>query len=206
MRVTTGLFLLFFAGVFMVAGCTAEPAPEGQAEAAPLTDFKVKLETSKGDILIQVHPKWAPIGAARFKLLVEEGYYDGNRFYRVMPNFIIQWGLNGDPAITRNFSLRRLQDEPVLTTNAKGTITYAKTKRPNTRATDLFINLKDNAFLDRDGFSPFAEVIQGMDIVESMNAEYGESPDQGRIRGDGDSYLESSFPRLDYIKKATIVP
>ncbi len=207
------LTLLTFALYLAVAGCNSEVSPESGAEEAssettePATgpDFTVKFETSKGDILIRVHPRWAPIGAAHFKMLVENGYYDGNRFYRVMPNFIIQWGINGDPAITRNFALRRLKDDPVATTNARGTITYA-TAGPNTRATDLFINLKTNAFLDSQGFSPFGEVIEGMSVIEAINAEYGEKPDQGRIKGDGDSYLESYFPRLDYIRKATIVP
>ncbi len=204
----TTIFLLFIAGALLVAGCTADPAPESQSdgneEAAKPAVFTVKFETSKGDILVEVHPDWAPIGAAHFRKLVETGYFDGCRFFRVVPNFVVQFGLNGDPTITRNYTLRSLQDDPVLTTNARGTLVYA-TAGANTRTTQLFINLKDNSRLDADGFSPFGVVTKGMDLVDQINAEYGGSPDQGRIKDEGNAYLESYFPRLDYIKMATVV-
>jgi peptidyl-prolyl cis-trans isomerase A (cyclophilin A) len=207
MRFETVFFLMVLAGAFLVAGCTAEQAPEvpSGTEEDPGGVFTVKFETSKGDVLVEVHPEWAPIGAAHFRKLVETGYFDGNRFFRIVPDFVVQFGLNGDPTITRNYNLRSLQDEAVLTTNARGTLTYAKLPRPNSRTTQLFINLKANANLDADGFSPFAVVTQGMNVVDSFNAEYGQRPNQTRLTDEGNSYLESDFPRLDYIKKATIV-
>jgi cyclophilin family peptidyl-prolyl cis-trans isomerase len=209
MRVLTVLLMLV-----LLAGCTSEPAPGNQgdgkkkgepAKAETMADFKVKFETSVGDFIVLVHPDWAPIGAAHFKMLVMNGYFDGCRFFRVAKGFVVQFGLNQDPTITRNYTLRRLQDDPVRTTNARGTIVYA-TAGPNTRTTQLFINLKDNGGLDGQGFAPFGEVIQGMDVVENINDEYGESPDQGRIQDEGGSYLEARYPRLDYIKKASIIP
>lgn len=215
MRKNTVIALFLMTLILAGAGCKAKQDQEATtggdqaaskaAEAAPLEDFTVKFETSKGDVLIRVHPRWAPIGAAHFKMLVKNGYFDGNRFFRVVPNFVVQFGLNGDPTITRNFKLRTLRDDPVMTTNARGTVVYA-TAGPNTRTTQLFINLKNNSRLDADGFSPFGEVTQGMEIVDAINAEYGQKPDQGRITDEGDAYLESYFPRLDYIQKATILP
>ncbi len=210
MRVTTALPLLLITGLIgllVLPGCTGQDSPgkqPGTNETAGQEDFKVKFETSKGDILVLVHPRWAPLGAARFRELVESGYYDGNRFFRVVPNFVVQFGLNGNPAITLKHTLRRFKDDPVVTTNARGTITFA-TAGPNTRTTQLFINLKDNPQLDSRGFSPFAEVVQGMEVVDSINDEYGQRPDQGRITDEGNTYLEAEFPRLDYIRKATIV-
>jgi peptidyl-prolyl cis-trans isomerase A (cyclophilin A) len=213
MRAETPLILPLLAAALLFAGCTGEQASEDRkgdngTEASPPqadAEFTVKFETSKGDVLIKVHPGWSPIGAAHFKELVQNGYFDGNRFFRVVPNFVVQFGLNGDPTVTRQHTLRRLKDDPVMTTNARGTVVYA-TAGPNTRTTQLFINLVNNARLDGDGFSPFGEVIQGMEVVDAINAEYGQSPDQGRITDEGNAYLESYFPRLDYIRQATIVP
>ncbi len=167
-------------------------------------DFKVKFETTKGDIVIQVHHAWAPRGADRFLELLEAGFFDGCRFFRVVPGFVVQFGLNGDPKVNALWRNKRIPDDPVLATNKRGTISFA-TAGPNTRTTQLFINLADNSQLDGMGFSPFAEVIQGMDVVDKINAEYGERPQQPRIETEGNAYLEKEFPRLDYIKKVEIL-
>jgi len=166
--------------------------------------FKVRFETSKGEIVIQVHRAWAPRGADRFRELVEAGFFDGCRFFRVVPGFVVQFGLNGDPKLNAKWRNKRIPDDPVLHENLKGTITFA-TAGPNTRTTQLFINLVDNTNLDSMGFSPFGEVVKGMDVVEKIYAGYGERPQQPMIEAQGNAYLQKEFPKLDYIKKAEIL-
>jgi peptidyl-prolyl cis-trans isomerase A (cyclophilin A) len=164
---------------------------------------KVNLDTSKGAVVLEVHRDWAPIGTDHFLALVKAGYYDGNRFFRVVPGFVVQFGLNGDPAVTAKWRDMPLKDDPVTQSNTVGTVTYA-TAGPNTRTTQLFINLADNQRLDNMGFAPFAKVISGMDVVQNLYTGYGERPDQGLIEAQGNAYLQSQFPQLDYIRKATI--
>ncbi len=176
----------------MLAGCSSSANP-----------VKVNLDTSKGAVVIEVHRDWAPIGTDHFLALVKAGYYDGDRFFRVVPGFVVQFGINGDPAVTAKWRDMPLQDDPVTQSNTVGTVTYA-TSGPNTRTTQLFINLADNQRLDSMGFAPFAKVISGMDVVQSIYADYGERPDQGLIETKGNTYLQSQFPQLDYIRKATI--
>jgi cyclophilin family peptidyl-prolyl cis-trans isomerase len=172
-------------------------------------NFKVLLETTKGNITVEVKPDWAPIGAERFRQLVESGFFDGAKFFRVLPGFIVQFGLAADPADNGKWD-KRLTDDPVKTSNKRGTLTYA-TAGPGTRTTQLFINFGDNAFLDKQGFSPFGEVTDGLDVAEQLYSGYGEGaphgrgPDQGRIRSRGNAYLEADFPSLDGIVRATIV-
>lgn len=178
--------------VLMLAGCSSSANP-----------VKVNLDTSKGAVVIEVHRDWAPIGTDHFLALVKAGYYDGDRFFRVVPGFVVQFGINGDPAVTAKWRDMPLQDDPVTQSNTVGTVTYA-TSGPNTRTTQLFINLADNQRLDSMGFAPFAKVISGMDVVQSIYADYGERPDQGLIETKGNTYLQSQFPQLDYIRKATI--
>ena len=171
--------------------------------------FKVKFETTKGDFTIEVNPAWAPKGVERFRELISSGYFDGCKFFRVLPGFVVQFGLAGDPAVSQQWQ-KNISDDPVSQSNAKGTITFA-TAGPNTRTTQVFINLVDNQRLDGMGFSPFGKVVEGMSIVEQLYSGYGEGaphgrgPDQGRIRTRGNAYLESEFPKLDGITKATIV-
>lgn len=165
--------------------------------------FRVKFETSKGDFVAQVNPEWAPLGAAQFRSLVEAGFYDGAKFFRVVPNFVVQFGLAADPAVTAKLGSNPIPDDPVKESNRRGRLTFA-TAGPNTRTTQLFINLGDNTFLDRQGFAPFAEVVEGMDVVDSIYAGYGEQPHQGQIRAQGNRYLEANFPLLDGIVKASI--
>lgn len=172
-------------------------------------NFKVLLETTKGNVTVEVKPDWAPIGAERFRQLVESGFYDGVKFFRVLPGFIVQFGLAANPADNGKWD-KRLADDPVKTSNKRGTITYA-TAGPGTRTTQVFINFGDNGFLDKQGFSPFGEVIEGLEIAEQLFSGYGEGapqgrgPNQGSIRTQGNAYLEAQFPNLDGIIRATVV-
>jgi peptidyl-prolyl cis-trans isomerase A (cyclophilin A) len=180
------------------SGAKSEATSAGPAPAV----FQVNFDTSKGPVVIEVHRDWAPIGVDHFYALVKAGYYDGDRFFRVVPGFVVQFGISGDPAATAKWKDKNLTDDPVKESNTVGTVTYA-TAGPNTRTTQLFINLGNNARLDGMGFAPFGKVITGMDAVMKIYSAYGESPDQSQIEGRGDAYLQQ-FPMLDYIKKATI--
>jgi peptidyl-prolyl cis-trans isomerase A (cyclophilin A) len=177
--------------------------PSALKERAP-DMFQVKFETSKGDVLIDVTRSWAPKGADRFYNLVKNGFYDECKFFRVVPNFIVQIGMHPDPKVSRVWQNARITDDPVTKTNRKGTVVFANAG-PNTRTTQIFINYKANAFLDNQAFAPFGAVTEGMDIVEGLYAGYGEAPEQGMIRAQGNKYLESKFPKLDFIKQATII-
>ena len=178
-------------------------SPAMQAKA-PET-FNARFETSAGAFTVQVTRVWAPLGADRFYNLVKNGFFDGTRFFRVVPGFVVQFGLSGDPAISARWHLASIPDDPVQQHNTRGTITFA-TAGPNTRTTQLFINFADNLNLDGMGFSPFGKVVDGMGVVDKIYSGYGERPDQGLIEGRGNAYLASQFPKLDSITKATIVP
>lgn len=179
--------------------------PATLAEKAPAT-FKAKFETSAGTFVIEVHRDWAPNGADRFYNLVKNGFYDDCRFFRVVPNFMVQWGINGDPAIQKNWADASIKDDSVKESNTRGNVTFAQTAAPNSRSTQLFINFKDNSFLDGQRFAPFGKVTSGMDVVDKIYSGAGESPQQGSIQAQGNEYLNKAFPKLDYIKKATIEP
>lgn len=180
------------------------PTPSAEPVRAP-EEFKVVLETSAGNITILVERRLAPYGADRFYELVSQGFYDGQRFFRVVPGFVVQWGLSGDPRVTAKWAEARIPDDPVVGSNVRGTIAFAATREPGSRTTQVFINLADNTSLDGMGFAPFGRVIDGMEAVEAINAEYREAPNQGEIRRRGEEYLAREFPRLDYIKKASVV-
>jgi peptidyl-prolyl cis-trans isomerase A (cyclophilin A) len=167
--------------------------------------FKVKLTTTKGDVIVQVTRAWAPRGADRFYNLVRAGFFTDVAFFRVLPGFMAQFGLSPRPDVSRVWETAKIADDPVTQSNKRGMITFA-TAGPNTRTTQLFINFADNAALDSQGFAPFGQVIEGMDVVDKINAEYQEKPDQGSIQERGKAYLDRSFPRLDRILSATIVP
>lgn len=183
--------------------------PAALAEEAPAT-FQAEFETSKGTFVIDVTREWAPLGADRFYTLVKNGYYDGVRFFRVIDGFIAQFGIHGNPMINAQWRAATLQDDPVVESNARGTVTFA-TSGPNSRTTQLFINFRDNANLDADGFSPFGRVVEGLDVAESFFSGYGEGPPrgsgpyQGQIHAEGNEYLEADFPDLDYVIAARIV-
>lgn len=188
-----------------------DTTPAAAVKNEPVPDvFHVKLDTSKGAIDIEVHRDWAPHGADHFHELVKSGFYDGDRFFRVVRNFAVQFGINGDPKVNMLWSTGQIPDDPVKQHNVKGTLTYAR-NGPNTRTTQMFINLKDNRkTLDGTGFAPIGQVVSGMDVVESLYSFYGDmppagqGPDPNKIGQQGNDYLESHFPRLDFIKKAAI--
>lgn len=172
-------------------------------ETAPDT-FKVKFECTNGEFTVECIKEWAPLGVERFYQLVKEGYFDDTGFFRVVPNFVVQFGLAADPKVTSQWRTKTIKDDPVKQTNAPGTLTFA-TSGPNSRTTQLFINLVDNKRLDGMGFSPFGKVVEGMDVVKKINPEYGERPQQGMITAEGNAYLKKNFPKMDLIKKATLV-
>jgi peptidyl-prolyl cis-trans isomerase A (cyclophilin A) len=182
--------------------------PANLNEKAPAT-YKAKFDTSKGVFVVEVTRDWAPNGADRFYNLVKNGFYDNVRFFRVISGFMVQFGISGDPKISAPWREARIADDPVKQSNKRGYITYAMAG-PNTRTSQVFINFGDNANLDNSGFSPFGRVISGMDVVDKLNAEYGEGaprgrgPDQGRVQTEGNAYLQRDFGRLDFVKKATI--
>lgn len=209
-------------GLLLLAACSS-PAPESKKETAPSPTpeepttpkanippskagapdvFKVKMETSKGPVVIEVHREWAPIGADRFYELVKDGFFSEARFFRVVPNFIVQFGLAADPKMSKKWD-KQIADDPVSRTNRAGSVTFA-TAGPNTRTTQIFINFASNQSLDNQGFAPFGQVIEGMEAVQKLNAEYGEMPDQQAITMRGNAYLKAKFPNLDYIKTAVI--
>jgi peptidyl-prolyl cis-trans isomerase A (cyclophilin A) len=175
--------------------------------------FRARFATSKGDFVIEVHRDWAPSGADRFYNLVKAGYYDDNRFFRVVSGFMAQIGINGKPALNTIWREQQIPDDPVVKSNLRGFVTFAKTGAPNSRTTQFFINYDDgNSRLDGMGFAPFGQVTSGMDVVDNLYAGYGEGapqgrgPNQGRIQTEGNPYLMRDFPELDSVKQATILP
>jgi peptidyl-prolyl cis-trans isomerase A (cyclophilin A) len=182
--------------------------PAALNEKAPAT-YKARFETSKGTFVIEVQRDWAPNGADRFYNLVKNGFFDDARFFRVVKGFMVQFGINGDPNVNAQWRLARIKDDPVRQSNKRGYITFA-TSGPDSRTSQVFINFDDNAGLDGQGFSPFGRVISGMNVVDSLNGEYGDGaprgrgPDQGRIQQEGNAYLTKEFGRLDFVRKATI--
>jgi peptidyl-prolyl cis-trans isomerase A (cyclophilin A) len=201
----------------LAAGCSEQKTSQQAAPAKKQSDrapdsFRAKFETSKGDFIIEVRRDWAPRGADRFYNLLEDGFFDGVRFHRVVRNFIVQFGIHPDPAVSRLWANLVIPDDPPKEKNKKGTIAFAH-RGPVTRTTQVFINLKDNsATLDKSGFVPFGKVVEGMEVVESLYSAYGEVPPRGagpdpvQIEIQGKKYLEAKFPRLDYIRKASILP
>jgi peptidyl-prolyl cis-trans isomerase A (cyclophilin A) len=184
--------------------------PAKLTEKAPET-FKAQFDTTKGKFTIEVTRSLSPNGADRFYNLVRSGYFKDIAFFHVVPGFMCQFGIHGDPNVSAKWREAAITDDPVKGSNTRGTITFA-TAGPNTRTTQLFINFADNINLDGMGFSPFGKVTEGMDVVDKINGEYGEGaprgrgPNQGRVQGEGNTYLKKDFPNLDYIKSATIVP
>src|SRR5260370_35248089 len=176
-------------------------------DKAPDT-FQVKFVTTRGEFTVAVTRAWAPLGADRFYNLVKHHFYDNASFFRVVPNFVVQFGISAYPPVAAAWQDANIKDEPVTGSNKRGYLTYAKTSQPNTRSTQIFINLKDNAGLDRQGFSPFGVVdAQGMKVVDMLYDQYGDSagPDQDQIAKLGKPYLDKGWPKLDSIKTATLL-
>lgn len=174
-------------------------------EQAPET-YRARFETSKGPFIVEVTRAWAPNAADRFYNLVKNGFYDGTRFFRVLEGFMVQFGLNGNPEIQRPWQSANLRDEPVVQSNLRGYMSFTMESMPNTRFTMVFINFKDNPRLDKDGFAPFGRVVTGLEVVDKLHSGYGREnePNQRRILREGNKYLQDEYPKLDFVKKATI--
>jgi peptidyl-prolyl cis-trans isomerase A (cyclophilin A) len=175
--------------------------------------FKAKFDTSKGVFIVEVHRDWAPLGADRFYNMVTNGFFSGVRFFRVIPMFMAQFGINGNPAVTAAWEKTELKDEDAAKiakqSNTRGFLSYGNTGRPNSRGTQVFINYKDNSYLDSGAapFFPFGKVTEGMEVVDMLNSEYASKPQeaQSRISTEGNKFLVATFPKLDFIKTATVV-
>jgi peptidyl-prolyl cis-trans isomerase A (cyclophilin A) len=206
--------LLVAVSVFAEDEAAAKPNPALRdpklaSETAPDL-YKVKMETTAGDLVIEVHRDWAPNGADRFYNLVKIGYYTDVAFFRVLKGFMAQAGFHGDPAVSNAWLNSLIKDDPVKKPNYPGTVTFAM-RGPDTRSAQIFINYGDNSYLDESGFAPFGKVVEGMDAVKALYSGYGEGapngkgPSQGQAFRQGNAYFKAQFPELDYIKSATIV-
>jgi cyclophilin family peptidyl-prolyl cis-trans isomerase len=210
---TVRLSVVVFA---LVVGCGggggghATDGPHGDGKAtgdspASANVFDVQFTTSKGVFVVEAHHDWAPNGVDRFHDLVAAGFYDQTRFFRIVPGFVVQWGINGTPATNAMWSGRTIQDDPVMKSNTRGYVSFAATNAPNSRTTQLFVNYGNNANLDALGFAPIGVVTTGMSVVDSFDSEYGQQPDQSQISSQGNAYLMANFPNLDYIMTARIM-
>jgi peptidyl-prolyl cis-trans isomerase A (cyclophilin A) len=175
--------------------------------------FQAQFTTTKGDFVVEVHRDWSPHGADRFYNLVRAGFFDGVAFYRVHPGFMVQFGISPKPAISKAWDNANISDDPVVGSNKRGFITYAMSSNPNSRSTQVFINFKDNAFLDPQHFAPFGQITSGMEVVDMLYSDYGEippmggkGPDPDKLEEQGDAYLVKNFPMIDKIKMAKILP
>ncbi|HUE13558.1 MAG TPA: peptidylprolyl isomerase [Planctomycetaceae bacterium] len=209
------------AGCFAGASDSPDPpvqtvdAAGGAAPSKPSPDlYWVKLETTKGDVVIEVHRNWSPNGADRFYELVQNGFFDGCRLFRVIEGFVVQTGIAADPAVNAKWNHRNIPDDhyrnkdPNRQSNKRGYVTFAKSGLPNSRTTQFFINCAHNAQLDEMGFTPFGKVLGDMATVDSFYGGYQEEPQKSseRIEAEGNAYLDKAFPQLDSIKKATLLP
>ena len=220
------IILSFAAGAVLFAQTPATPppakkaapksAPAARSAAAPRAllspamlkakapeEFKATFTTTKGDFVVEVHRAWAPLGADRFYNLVRNGFFTDAAFFRVLPGFVVQFGLSAWGNVNKVWENAKIADDPVKESNKKGYLTFA-TAGPNTRTTQLFINLNDNAALDQQGFAPFGVVVEGMDVVEKINPEYREQPLQDQITAQGKPYIDKNFPNLDRVTSAKI--
>ena len=199
-------------------GQAEEAAGDGEAVLEDMADwpektpdsFRVAFETTMGTFEVECNRAWSPNGADRFYELVRKGYYDGNRFFRVVKEprpFVVQFGINGSPEVSKKWVNKMIKDDPVMQSNTEGYVTFAKSSQPNSRTTQIFINLTNNSSLDRDGFAPFAKVVKGLEVVKSLNGQYGERPTQtqSQIHRYGNEFLDQQFPGLDYVRKARLV-
>jgi len=179
--------------------------PSQLTERAP-DGFRARFDTSQGAFVIAVEREWAPLAADRFYNLVKNGFYNGTRFFRVLDGFMAQCGLHADPDVQSAWRTANLQDEPVVKSNMRGFVSFTRESSPNSRYTMIFINYKDNSYLDADGFAPFGQVVSGMDAVDKLYSGYGRQniPDQRRILREGNAYLQAEYPKLDFVKTATI--
>lgn len=207
----------FILAAVYLAGCGG--SPDKQAEkprhaskrAEPMPGvYRVRMETTKGPFVIEVREQWAPKGAERFWKLVNMRFFDDTRFFRVRPSFVIQFGLSGDPQTNSLMNAMPIADDPVRQKNVRGMVSFAQAGK-GTRRTQVFVNMKDNRGLDREGFAPFGQVVEGMEVLERLYAGYGEwsppgsGPSATRIQTEGNAYLDARFPRLDRLNRAVIL-
>jgi cyclophilin family peptidyl-prolyl cis-trans isomerase len=178
--------------------------PSLAKEKAP-AQFRVKFETTKGPFVAQVTRASAPLGADRFYNLVKMGYYNDVAFFRVVDGFMAQFGIHGNPKVNEKWESASISDDPTRESNVRGAITFAARTVPNSRTTQLFINFGDNSQLDRRGFAPFAKVVEGMEVVDQLYKGYGEGPRQDLAQSQGNIYLRAQFPKLDFIKRVSVV-
>ena len=199
------------AALALALGTEVAAAPEKLANPAALTakapdTFKARFDTTKGIFVIEVHRDWSPNGVDRFYNLVKNGYYNGVKFFRVVPGFVVQWGIHGDPSIATKWLKSTIPDDPVKESNKRGYVSFAKSGAPDSRSVQVFINFADNARLDGMGFAPFGKVTEGMDVVDKLFDGYADGLRdlQGRIAQDGNAFLEKTYPNLDTIRRASI--
>ena len=184
--------------------------PQDYTETAPAV-FQVQLETSAGDLILEIHREWAPLGADRFYNLVNSGYYNETRIYRVIPGFMAQFGLNGDPYVNQAWKSQFIVDDPVVESNVRGRVAFAMSG-VHSRTTQVFISYDDNSELDEEGFTPIGEVIDGMDVAASFYADYGDGPPRGdgpyqaMAEARGNEYMDVDFPELTRIQRAHVMP
>jgi len=207
-------FALLFTGKMFAEEAAAKPNPalldpSLATEQAPDL-YRVKMETTAGNFVIEVHREWAPLGADRFYNLVKIGYFNNVAFFRVLADFMAQAGFHGDPAVSQPWLSARIKDDPVKQSNTQGMVSFAM-GGPNTRSAQIFVNYGDNSYLDESGFAPFGKVVEGMESVRDLYSGYGEGepngkgPGQGKVYRRGNDYLKAEFPELDYVTRASIV-
>ena len=203
--------------VIAVAVCFATTLLAGQTNLEKLKDptqltarapdlFQARFETSQGSFVIAVERDWAPLAADRFYNLVTNAFYNDTRFFRVLDGFMAQFGLHADPTIQSAWQSANLKDEPVKKSNTRGFVSFTRESSPNSRYTMIFVNYKDNSYLDADGFAPFGQVVSGMEVLDRLYSGYGRQniPDQRRILREGNAYLLAEYPKLDFVKTAAI--
>ncbi|MEO6443661.1 MAG: peptidylprolyl isomerase [Gemmatimonadaceae bacterium] len=217
-RPSTVISVLAVTALLAVAACGGEAKPGSESALPPASEdsrapdvFRVHFETSKGSFVLQAHRRWAPRGVDRLHQLVTSGFFDNTRFFRAVSGFMVQFGVHGDPAVNSAWEKLNIRDDSVTQSNQRGTMSFAM-GGPDTRTTQVFINLVDNTPLNGMGFAPVGVVVEGMDVVDSLYTGYGDGPpagfgpDQMRIMSEGNAYLEREYPRLDFIRSARIVP
>ena len=202
MRLTAAVAILAFVGVACGEKAPARPktVPSGPAPA----QFQVSIETTRGTFVVEVTRAWSPRGADRFRDLVADGFFDESAFFRVIPGFVAQFGVNDDRKRNEQWDPKTIPDDSVKASNTRGTLVFAS-DGPNSRSHQLFFNLVDNARLDRQGFAPVGRVVRNMAVVDSIYAGYGERPNYHLLATLGNSYLRRMFPKLDYIKSARML-
>lgn len=189
--------------VQMAQADTEPKEPVASEDAEP---FKVSFECSNGTFVIELYPEWAPLGVAHLKKIIEADVYNGAKFFRAVPGFVVQFGIPAEPEMSAKWSDAVIKDDPVTQSNTRGTVTYA-TGGPDSRSTQIFINLTDNSRLDDMGFAPIGKVVEGMDVVDDIYSGYGNTTTQKQhlIKQYGNKFLDEQYPNLDYIKDASII-